>query len=256
MKVIFTGSGPTFSVGSVDFQASILVESSTGSRRLLLGCGSDCRFALYDLDLSYKDIQDVYIATLYSDHVGGLEWLSFTTKFDPFCKEKVRLHIAPALVEPLWKSVLAGGLSSMQGIVADLSTYFNVCPITKNYFEWEGVKIHIYPAHDDSPNAKSPFYHRLSFQSNSHSVFIAYDAMQPPSKKLFELYQKSDIIFQSCEGKLPWPTKPHENYMALKSLDPSIRNKMWLFGIDPTLFPNAEQDGFRGVVSKGQIFNL
>jgi glyoxylase-like metal-dependent hydrolase (beta-lactamase superfamily II) len=89
--------------------------------------------------LTYRDIDAVYVSHLHNDHVGGLEWLGFTRKFDPSCDRPV-MYISMFLKSELWNDVLSGGMRSLQGEIADLETYFDVRGVPKNgSFSWEGI---------------------------------------------------------------------------------------------------------------------
>src|SRR5688500_12374647 len=118
MKLVFIGAGSAFTVDKNNYNSNMLLQNSN-QKRLLIDCGSDARRALYDLCLTYHDIQDVYISHLHADHAGGLEWLAFCTKFDTRCN-KPRLYISEHQVKYLWDNVLSGGLNSLEGIAVEL----------------------------------------------------------------------------------------------------------------------------------------
>ena len=110
----------------------MLVEATEGL--LLIDCGSDARHSLAKQGLTALDITNVYISHLHADHIGGLEWLGIVSYFartrnDPSLKP--RLHIRRTLMEDLWQS-LHGGMGTIEGHVANLSTYFDVRPIERN----------------------------------------------------------------------------------------------------------------------------
>lgn len=257
MKLVFAGSGSPFTVGEENFQSNMFLEILESKKKLLLGCGGDSRLALHELGLNYRDFSDIYIAHLHSDQVGGLEWLGFTTKFDPLCKEKIRLHMNPAMIETLWSSILAGGLSSLQGIVADLATYFDVCPIhSKHPLVWEGINISFAePVVNGSSNFKFLPYYGIFFKVGSQRVFISTDT-ELPSSEIIDLYCQSDLVFQNCGIVNPWEADSDSNYEVLKSLNMEIKKKLWLYNCGPDALRSYQSDGFRGVVKKGQSFDL
>lgn len=254
MKLIFIGTGSAFTVGVNNYQSNMVLESKN-KQRLLIDCGSDCRFALYDQGWNYRDIHDVYISHFHADHVGGLEWLAFTTMFDPSCKEKLKLHIKDSMAGTLWDNVLSGGLSSLEGVEAKLDTYFDVRPIdAKGCFEWESLKIHlIQTVHSMSGFVLMPSY-GLLFEVNKIKVFLTTDSQFNPVQ-IMKRYEESDIIFQDTET-LPFKSGVHAHYTELLSLDPSIKKKMWLYHYNPGPLPDAVKDGFRGFIQKGQVFDF
>ncbi len=254
MKLIFLGSGSAFTVGDGNFHSNMLLVDDHHNR-LLIDCGSDARFSLYEQGFSHRDINDVYISHLHADHSGGLEWLAFKTKFDTRPPSKPVLHISSNLVDTLWKNVLSGGLQSINDELADLSTFFIVKEIDNtNKFQWHSVDIHLIQT-DHILNDKIwvPSY-GLFFKINNITCFITTDTQFKPDKYM-TCYQQADIIFHDCETTAT-PSNVHTHYQQLLTLDPAIRAKTWLYHYNPGLLPNAKRDGFRGFVKKGQSFDF
>ena len=65
-KLLFLGSGSAFTVGDNNFQSNILLIHDN-NQKLLLDCGSDIRFSLYQAGFSYLDITDIYILIEHFD---------------------------------------------------------------------------------------------------------------------------------------------------------------------------------------------
>jgi ribonuclease BN (tRNA processing enzyme) len=115
-KITFLGSGSAFYIGSQpgeNWQSNVLIEAPSG-RRLLLDCGTDIRFSLLEQGLGAKDIDDVFISHLHGDHVGGLEWLAFSTKFSA-SKRKPGIWANQMVMKDLRSHSLRGGLGSLEG---------------------------------------------------------------------------------------------------------------------------------------------
>jgi ribonuclease BN (tRNA processing enzyme) len=253
MKLIFLGSGSAFTVGTNNYQSNMILESPQG-HRLLIDCGSDARHSMHEQGLTYKDIQDVYISHLHADHVGGLEWLAFQTKFDPFC-QKIRLHLSEQLVEPLWDHVLSGSLCCLEGSSPKLSTFFEVDPIPHNgYFLWQKVKCQIVQTiHTICGYSLVPSF-GLLLDINGFIVFITTDTQLAPNQ-IQDLYRKAHLIFQDCETSAH-RSGVHAHYQELVKLEPEIKEKMWLYHYSDDPLPNAKKEGFKGFVQKGQSFHL
>lgn len=223
--------------------------------QLLIDCGSDARFSLHEQGLSHRHIKDVYISHLHADHAGGLEWLAFNTKFDSERPHKPVLHVSSHLVELLWQHVLLGGLQSLEGEAADLSTFFTVAVIgNDNKFQWRSVEFHLIQTdHVSNAGEWLPSY-GLFFTINNISCFITTDTQFKPDKYM-TYYQQADVIFHDCEI-LATPTDVHTHYKELVTLDPALKAKIWLYHYNPGLLPDAKHDGFRGFVKKGQCFDF
>ena len=250
MKLQFVGSGSAFTLEN--YQSNTLIEAEN-SAKLLIDCGADVRFALKDLGLGYRDIDNVYISHLHSDHVGGMEWLGFTRKFDPSCT-KPKLFISRYIKNELWSNVLSGGMLSLQGEVADLDTYFEVHTIPKNQgFEWEGVNFQLVQAiHIMSGFHLVPSF-GLMFTMDGIKTFLTTDTQFSPTQ-IKDFYDMADIIFHDCETA-KHKSGVHAHYESLYTLPAEVKKKMWLYHYQDGSLPDARADGFRGFVKRGQIFD-
>ena len=231
----------------------MLLESQ--GKSLLIDCGSDIRFSLYDQGLDYDDIDALFISHLHGDHAGGVEWLSFQRKFASK-REKPDLYGARVIVDDLWKKVLSGSLSSLENEQADLSTYFKVHPIenTPPSFDWEGIHFELIKTlHCMSNDQPMPSY-GLMIESAGHKVLISGDIQFHP-EKMMRYYEEADLIFHDCETITP-PTSVHAPYTDLASLPEKIKNKMWLYHYNDGSLPPALLDGFKGFVRRGQRFDV
>lgn len=250
MTLTFIGSGSAFSLEN--YQSNMMLEAENG-KKLLLDCGSDARFALKELGIGYKDIDGVYISHLHADHVGGLEWLGFSRKFDPRYG-KPHLYISRFLKNELWSSVISGGMSSLQGEVADLYTYFTVHSIEKNRsFTWENVEFQlVQTVHIMSGFHIVPSF-GLLFTINGVTTFLTTDTQFSP-EQIKDFYKKAHIILHDCETA-EIESGVHAHYRKLITLPPEIKQKMWLYHYQDGEQPNAAADGFLGFVKKGQVFD-
>jgi len=252
MKLTFLGSGSAFTVGD-NYHSNMLLTAANG-KKLLIDCGSDVRHALYEQGFSYLDIQDVYVSHLHADHIGGLEWLAFTTKFDTNCP-KPRLHISKLLLDDLWNKSLKGGLSSISDEKISIDTYFDVNAIgEEGFFLWNGIQFELHQTvHIISGNELQPSF-GLYFKFEDKIFFITTDAKFSPDS-FVEFYENADLIFQDCETA-QYKSGVHAHYTELITLPLFYKAKMWLYHYQPNFLPDSTADGFRGFVKKGQVFNL
>jgi ribonuclease BN (tRNA processing enzyme) len=253
MKLIFLGSGSAFTVGADNYQSNMLLVADNG-QKLLIDCGSDIRFSLYAMGLSYLDINNIYISHIHADHTGGLEYIGFTNKFDPRCQPP-KLYIMDGLDQHLWSSTLSGGMGVIEYGDAELSTYFDVQKIhpDHNFFTWEGIEFQtVHTIHIANQYKQIPSY-GLFFTLGKIKIFITTDTCFLPDK-LGEFYQQADLIFHDCEtAKFKSPV--HTHYQDLLTLPQDIKSKMWLYHYQPGTLPDAIKDGFKGFVKRGQIFD-
>ena len=255
MQLTFLGSGSGLSAPhSVDnYHSNILI--SHHESHLLIDCGGDIQRSLRDAEFTYNDITSVYISHLHADHIGGLEWLGFSHKFDESCSKPV-LYIHQDLTDRLWQHSLSGGMSSLEGEPSSLETYFDVAPLTESAgFEWQGVQFdlveteHVY---DDKTLVPS---YGLQFTLGGIPIFLTTDARFTPEQHL-PYYERAAIIFQDCE-LFEKSSGVHAHYSELMSLPAEIRQKMWLYHYsDNGHMPYAKADGFQGFITKGQSFEF
>lgn len=253
MKLIFIGSGSAFTFEKSNYNSNILLVADN-NKKLLIDCGSDARHALGHVGYSYQDITDVYISHVHADHVGGLEWLALTRKFDAACN-KPRLYANEDITNTLWDKTLAGGLNTIQNIKVDLDYFFDVHPIAHNAsFVWNDIRFQLVQTiHIFSDQTLMPSY-GLIFEVNHTWVYISTDT-RFHSDYLAPFYEKANIIFHDCETIIP-PSGVHAHYTELITLDSAIKSKMWLYHYHPGPLPDAIADGFCGFVKRGQIFEL
>lgn len=253
MKLTFIGSGSAFTVGNDNFQSNILLDCGT-DRKLLFDCGTDARHALHAIGVHYSDITDVFISHLHADHMGGLEWLGFTRKFDNNF-QRPRLFISKSIAQIIWDNSLAGSMNSIEGENCTLETYFDVHEIERNgSFEWEGITFRLVQTIHIMNGYALASCHGLLFQVNNKMIYITADTQFAPYL-LDCVYQQADIIFHDCEtANVPSGVHPH--YDDLCTLPDNIKQKMWLYHYNPGPLPDAEHQGFRGFVKRGQSFEF
>lgn len=253
MQLLFLGSGSAHTVGADNFQSNMMLIADSG-RRLLIDCGSDVRWSLAKQGLSNLDVTDIYISHLHADHIGGLEYVGFQTKFDPRC-ERPHLYIEASLAAPLWNRALRGGMGVISGTETELDTFFDVHIVTANQpFEWEGASLQpVAAVHVSSPRATVHSY-GLLIERDGHRTFLTTDTQFTPGR-LAACYASADLIFHDCETG-PARTGVHPNYDDLVQLPAAVRAKTWLYGYPPGPLPDAVAHGFRGFVRAGQFFEL
>ncbi|HBI22164.1 MAG TPA: MBL fold hydrolase [Legionella sp.] len=251
MKLLFLGVSSALVVGEKKFQSNMLIESMSG-RKMLIDCGTDVRHSLYEQGIHHGDIDAVYVSHLHADHVGGLEWLGFSKFF--IDKKRPELYISPDQQDKLWSNVLSGGMSSLENVDVNLSTYFDVRPIDDLSFMWEKCRFQLIAVyHSIHHHERLPCY-GLLISGQFKKIFISTDTRFCP-ELLMPIYNAADVIFHDCETA-ERVSGQHAQYTDLKTLDVTIKNKMWLYDYNDDTLPDAVSDGFKGFVVQGQSFEF
>lgn len=253
IRMIFLGAGSAFTVGANNFHSNVLIESSNG-KRIIIDCGTDARHSLYEQNLTYKDITDVYISHLHADHVGGLEWLGFTHRFDESC-DRPNIYVSELMAEDLWNKTLSGTMRSLEGEPADITSYFKIKKIPPNgSFKWEKIDFQlVQTVHIMNGKSLAPC-HGLFFKLGDKKVYYTADSQFSPHM-LEKFYEEADIIFHDCETS-NCHSNVHAHFDELCTLPNDIKKKMWLYHYNPGPLPDAQAAGFQGFVKKGQVFEF
>jgi ribonuclease BN (tRNA processing enzyme) len=226
MKLIFLGTGSAFT--TLNYQTNVIVQKN--GKNFLIDAGSDIRFSLKNVGLSYRDIDSVYVSHLHADHAGGIETLAFCSFFDPNKKQKITLYGSGDVLTRGWNTCWKGGLESIQGRLQDLGDYFkHVSFIEPNSnFTWEDIKftpvqvIHVMNGY----SVVSSWGLMLHDLETNKNIFFTTDTQFCPHQ-INDFYNMSDLIIQDCETS-PFKSGVHSNYEDLKTLPENIKQKMIL----------------------------
>jgi ribonuclease BN (tRNA processing enzyme) len=261
MKFTFIGTGSAFTMQNK--QASILIEHN--DKRLLIDAGADTRFSLADVGLSYKDLGAVYVTHLHSDHTGGLEYLAFTSYFDPSFEDKISLFGNGSLLNELWDNTLKGGLKSIQGKRTTLEDFFDVHKVKRNgNFVWEGITFQpVQTVHIMDEYSIVSSYGLMITAPNGKKIFYTSDTQFNPNQ-IRDFYAQADAIIQDCET-LPFCTGVHANYTELETLNEDVKRKMCFVHFQDNVLAALDEwrsralnDGFSKInfVEKGATFTV
>jgi len=224
MKIIPIGCGNAFTMK--DYQTNLLIEHN--GKRLLIDNGTDARFALRDLGLTYSDIDAVYVSHLHADHIGGTEWLGFCSYFDPN-KDKITLYGHQKVIEDAWSHAWKAGMQSIQGKVIDVYDFFRVEAIADNgFFQWEGIifnlvqSVHIMNGYTIVPS----YGLMINLPQSTKKIYFTSDTQFNPNQ-IQDFYNQADTIIQDCETS-PYSSGVHAHQTELITLPPKTKKKMML----------------------------
>lgn len=293
MRIYTLGCG---NAGSFkNYNASFLLYE--GDRVMLVDCGTRIPIALHDQDIDPKTIIDVYISHAHADHCGGLEelvfgvydWLHMPAEYSdsPNPSYAPNLICNAGLLADLWKHTLFGGLNSMQGFVATLSTYFKPIPISANKtYEWCGWKCSLVQQVHIMAGSTIMSTFGLFMEKPGHkSVFFTTDAQHFQPEQVSVYYKKADLVFQDCEcigvntttKTMIYKSGVHANYAQLAGWESvnaykiaaDIKAKIYLTHYQDFVSENkdnfgnacdwqelARSDGFLGFVNVADTFEI
>lgn len=274
MKITAIGVGNLFS--KKHFNTSFLVETNMGYK-MLFDCGRTTPEAMLAQNLSWTDIDGVYISHQHADHVGGLEEFGFSRLFFPNNKGRPHLIVQGLLGRYLWEHTLRGGMEFCQNQIVTMDHYFDVLPLytpeqaelfdtTPSAMLDENTICELVPTLHMSSGRHAMISYGLFLKSlawhkkGGKSIMFTGDCLCQ-SKRMMPYFEKSDIIFHDCETH-GWESNSlgsgcHAHYNLLKRQIPTeIKKKMWLCHYGDEELPNAREDGFAGFVQEGQQFEV
>jgi ribonuclease BN (tRNA processing enzyme) len=259
--IIFLGTGSSFTIQN--YQTNMLLVMDNGYR-LLVDCGSDARHALNKYaNLTYLDVDGVYVSHLHADHIGGLEWLAFACKFDPRRKTKPDLWVSRFLVDDLWNRSLSGGLASIQNETNTLDTYFNVKVIEKNEgFTLGGMYFNLVQTiHVLNGFTLEPSFGLMIGTMAGKRVFLTTDTQHCPAQ-IMDFYKSADTIVHDCECT-PFKSGVHAHFDDLVTLPPEVKTKIMLVHFQDVVLQKPDEweqkaldAGLRGFVYPGARVEL
>jgi len=258
MEIKFIGTGSAFC--HKNFQSNMVIENQ--GKNFLVDCGTDIRRSLMKNELTEVDINAVFISHLHSDHIGGMEWLAFTTFFNPTLV-RPKLYIEQSLIQDLWRAI-GPGLESLQGQVATLDTYFEVMPIQVNKkFEFAGIEYDAVQAVHVSSGYKVVDSYGLMFNDVgcTDRFYITTDCQFAPETSMMAYYREAKVVFHDCETT-PFKSGVHPNFDDIISLPEDVKEKMFLYHYHDNVVEEwdewngkAKNNGLGGFIKEGAIFS-
>jgi ribonuclease BN (tRNA processing enzyme) len=272
MEIKFIGTGSAFC--HKNFQSNMVIENQ--GKNFLVDCGTDIRRSLMKNELTEADINAVFISHLHSDHIGGLEWLAFTTFFNPTLT-RPKLYIEQSLIQDLWRAI-GPGLESIQGQVATLDTYFELMPVEVNKkFEFAGVEYDAVQAVHVSSGYKVVDSYGLMFNDVDEGTlgnlpegscgspparyYITTDCQFAPETSMMAYYREATVVFHDCETT-PFKSGVHPNFDDIISLPEDVKEKMFLYHYQDNVVDEwkewndkAKSNGLGGFIKEGAIFS-
>ncbi len=268
-----TGSGLNPQLGNTSFLVSDL------EKNILVDCGFTVTPKLLEKN-KLKDVTDVLITHLHSDHVGGLELFGFMQYFvyENKGEKRPRLHLASKdMAKKLWNTLregMQGGQRYSWDTIDRLSWNNKFIPIDEftkekvlykelkkrkssisDYFELQIGKTFRINDLDFyfglTPHV--PFMENYSIEIRNEAgknFFYSGDTISPPPSR-----KDLDLFFQDCEFG---DTGVHAKYALLNQHLPSkIKSKTYLVHLGGGYEKyDPKKDGFAGFVMPGDKFEI
>jgi len=272
VEAIFLGSGSAFCLDNWHSNVLLTVEDADGKKSsLLIDCGGDVRHSLRANNLSHLDVDGVYLSHPHADHIGGVEYIAFASRFDPAYIGKPTLIGNWKVLDTSWEHAFKAGLSSLEGEEATLNTYFEVKKISDNNgFVFNGLEIELIRMIHTMDNQELMPAYGLMIKMNGKTAFFTTDAQHAP-KQIQCFYDQADIIFHDCETlyakgddgqpdiEKPFMSGVHAHLEELKDLPAETRAKMFLYhyqdgSVGTAIDVRRKAFGFREFVMPGQKF--
>ena len=243
MKITIIGTGSAFS--AINYNTCYLLEED--GRRMLIDCGQQVLAGLRAQHVDINSIDDIYISHLHADHIGSLEAMAFM-RYDWMGKPQLAknnpkaptLYCNQQLRTDLWEKSLRGGMECIEGMQANLDTFFKVpgpvANLIPNMFYWQGWDCSmIQQVHIMTGSTISQTFGLMMERPDHPVLYFTTDAQYCSPNQIQVFYKKADLIFQDCEV-IPFCSGVHANYIQLAGyedanstkLSADIKAKMWL----------------------------
>jgi ribonuclease BN (tRNA processing enzyme) len=214
IKITVVGSGNANSY--LNANTSLLLTAENGEN-LLIDCGNRIPSALHELGIKPSAINAIYVSHPHGDHIGGLEeialarynWRDKPQHYSESPKPyAIKLYGKDELLDTIWNHALFAGLSTIEGVDADLATLFEPIAIRKeednDSFVWNGwqfdliQQVHVM-ANRSFMLSYGLFMHCLTNPKEHKKVFFTTDCQWYQPKQIDRFYADADLIFQDCE---------------------------------------------------------
>jgi ribonuclease BN (tRNA processing enzyme) len=250
IEIVFLGTGNALINDSGNYHSNLVI--SYGKDRLFIDCGSDFPHALHAADLSYRDVEHLYISHIHGDHAGGLEWLGFINHFDKAAK-KINLYCVPEVREDLDTILKPSMLPSIQTFgLYGVASCFNL-PLANHGF----IVGEIYCSPIKTLHVKDYAYlysYGLLITIGEKNILFTSDTQFNP-EVFMKYYKTADLILHECStSAVKYPV--HAHISDLQTLPDDIKEKMYLYHYGPGEKPNAVDLGFKGYAVQREIITL
>jgi len=258
MKITFLGVSGAL---STEYNSNMLIEHD--KYVMLFDCGEDVMHSLKAAGRTPEELSSVYISHLHFDHMGGLSWLGYYMYF--VAKKRITLYIHESLVSDLW-AMLRPAMEKIGGMpMMTLRDYFYIEAIKDDHFSFGmrpfGTSFQLVrQTHVETFHGNMYSYGLQGGEDNKDGwqFFISSDT------KDLEIIRSHNMAFSTLPSIIFSDVDVmnldgvHPNYNKLVTLDPGIKEKIWLYhyhGLGDKM-PDAVADGFAGFVKEGQVFEV
>jgi len=258
-SIQFLGVGSAFSMPTTPgdlttapMQSNMVITAANG-KKMLFDCGTDIRFSAQMCGYGPGSFDAVYISHEHADHMGGLEWLLLNRLFANV--GKLRLLAQADVLRNVWKMLQPSLQITTKGKMS-LTDYVDYESLHPSFgTDWEELRLGLVPVVHVACADMLMMSYGMCAKGEKDSIYISSDTLFN-SSDIIRITPIVDIIFHDCE--VGFKTGVHAHYDQLLTLPDGVRAKMWLYHYNPVeaTKKDAVADGFRGFVTRGQIFHF
>jgi len=258
LVVCFNGVGSAFAKKN---SPTSMILAKNG-KVLLVDCGTTVPVVLAEKQIKVTDFDGYYVTHSHADHIGGLEELLLTARYQE--RIKPTMLISDRFQKLLWERSLRGGSEFNENGVLQFNDLARTVrpkrmpgkPREMCRARFQGFEIVLFRTLH-VPGSASSWEH--AYWSTGllveDKVLLTADTRFDPSLFADLEMAKVSVIFHDCQ--LFQPGNVHATYWELKTLPADLRARMWLthYGDNFAQF-HPKRDGFLGFVQPWVLYRF
>ena len=237
MNIRFLGTGDAFT--KYGHNSAILFFKGTN---LMIDCPDSNFTKIETLEITYADIEHLFITHLHADHINGLEKFAYYKSIAAPHLPKTKLFVPKSITKNLWES-LKHGLSVTTDGEKTLHDYFDVVEVETS-FKINDQIFHI------QQTKHVPGMESYGLYVENHLYFSGDSLVD--ENFLAKIEENVNLIFHDCHL---WdlPIKSHASLDDIKQLSKNIQDKTILMHYQDE-FQGKEKAGYFSLAQPTRIY--